>query len=146
MRNSILWKTGAYTFVSAALSLTNSAMAQCPNQDHDCLTTGTPGCSDVDCCNAVCAVDSFCCAVAWDSICVGEAATICRLSVPCPPSDHDCFTTGGPGCTDTECCFAVCAFDPFCCQTAWDGICAQEAADNCAGAPPVNDECANRVP
>ncbi len=38
---------------------------------------GTPGCEDVECCNAVCAVDSFCCDVVWDGICAGEAVTLC---------------------------------------------------------------------
>lgn len=41
----------------------------------------------------------------------------------CPPSDHDCLTTGGGGCTETLCCIQVCSFDPFCCSTAWDAAC-----------------------
>ena len=35
---------------------------------------GTPGCSDVACCEAVCAVDSFCCDTEWDAACVTIAA------------------------------------------------------------------------
>jgi hypothetical protein len=61
----------------ASLSASGAAWAQCPNPDHDCVTTGTPGCSDADCCSAVCAVDSFCCKVAWDEICVQEAGDLC---------------------------------------------------------------------
>ncbi|HMN97158.1 MAG TPA: hypothetical protein PKC43_11770 [Phycisphaerales bacterium] len=58
----------------------------------------------------------------------------------CPPSDHDCYSTGGPGCTDEECCLIVCELDPFCCQVAWDGICVGEAFDFC-GAPPCDWSC-----
>jgi hypothetical protein len=42
----------------------------------------TPTCSDANCCGAVCSIDAFCCQVAWDSICAGEAASICVA--PCP--------------------------------------------------------------
>ncbi len=42
-----------------------------------CVAAANPGCSDVDCCNAVCAVDSFCCTVQWDGICAGEAISLC---------------------------------------------------------------------
>ncbi len=33
-----------------------------------------PGCEDVECCGIVCAVDPFCCVVAWDAACVAAAA------------------------------------------------------------------------
>jgi len=36
-----------------------------------------PGCEIAECEAAVCAVDSFCCNVAWDSICAAEAIDIC---------------------------------------------------------------------
>jgi hypothetical protein len=37
----------------------------------------SPGCSDPLCCAATCAVDDFCCGVAWDSTCVNIAAYVC---------------------------------------------------------------------
>ena len=44
----------------------------------DCVeANGTPGCENTACEAAVCAVDSFCCNVFWDSICAGEALDIC---------------------------------------------------------------------
>jgi len=49
----------------------------CGNGNDCCASYRTPGCSDVDCCNTVCAVDPFCCTVAWDGICAGEAASLC---------------------------------------------------------------------
>ncbi|MCH8006801.1 MAG: FG-GAP repeat protein, partial [Planctomycetes bacterium] len=38
---------------------------------------------------------------------------------------------GGPGCDDPVCEAAVCAIDPFCCETQWDGLCANQAAVLC---------------
>ncbi len=49
----------------------------------DCFTvTAVPGCSDADCCNAVCAVDPACCATAWDSVCVKAANANCLATTP----------------------------------------------------------------
>ncbi len=92
------------------------------------------GCSDPECEAAVCAIDPFCCDVEWDNICAGEAQDICEtLCTPCigDPGCNCCFATGVPGCDDPECEAAVCAIDPFCCDVAWDQICADEACDLC---------------
>ncbi len=54
-----------------------------------------------------------------------------------PPPSGDCGDcdqpdpAGAPGCSDPVCEAIVCAIDPFCCATAWDGICAGEAEDFC---------------
>jgi hypothetical protein len=42
-----------------------------------------------------------------------------------------CFANGGLGCDDAACEGIVCGADPFCCDTAWDTICAGEAASLC---------------
>lgn len=127
----------------------------------DCCVGGaTPYCNDADCCNAVCAADSFCCAVAWDGICAQEAAIICLAlcgpdcDLTCPPGSTAeaegcgedtnggcnapptsgstcCFANGGLGCDDVTCQDTVCAFDTFCCSIMWDGVCAGEAASLC---------------
>lgn len=70
----------------------------------------------------------------------------------CPPSSHSCFTVGGPGCADTDCCLAVCAVSPFCCTAAWDTLCIVQADEltacsdsqyACPGASaPVPNDCA----
>jgi hypothetical protein len=108
---------------------------------HDCFTTGGPGCTDEVCCNLVCGLDSFCCATAWDGICVSEANANCRGGVtPCDdPNNHPCDVTGGPGCSDHDCCTTVCALDSFCCQVAWDAICVNEASSFCG--PPCPTDC-----
>lgn len=51
----------------------------------DCLTGPGPGC-EVEACEAeVCAIDSFCCDVAWDGICQDEAWDICVGGGICRP-------------------------------------------------------------
>ena len=109
---------------------------------------GTPGCADAACCTSVCAVDSYCCDVEWDSTCVDLALTLCGGSAGCgDPASGDCSVPNGtPGCSDAECCSAVCAEDPYCCDTAWDSICVSESAVLCFdGEPPANDTCDNAI-
>lgn len=52
---------------------------------QSCCTAGTaPGCSDADCCNAICANDDFCCSTQWDGLCASAAAAQCSACiVPC---------------------------------------------------------------
>jgi len=51
-----------------------------------------------------------------------------------------CTANASPFCEDIDCCKAVCAQDPFCCNTQWDGICANIAASlevcDCGSPPP----------
>jgi hypothetical protein len=49
-----------------------------------------------------------------------------------------CFAAhSGPFCSDAACCAEVCGLDPFCCNTTWDGLCAQEAFTNCYNCGPT---------
>jgi len=43
----------------------------------------TPGCNELNCCTSVCAVDPFCCAEMWDSLCVNRAESTCRSGETC---------------------------------------------------------------
>jgi hypothetical protein len=36
----------------------------------------------------ICAVDSYCCSVSWDGICVGEVASVCGMN--CQGIEPDC--------------------------------------------------------
>ena len=56
----------------------------------------------------------------------------------CCDTDH-----GAVGCCDNDCEMQVCAIDTFCCDTAWDGICADEADlfDECSVCTPL--QCSN---
>lgn len=60
----------------AALLAGTTAFGQC-GAGGDCFATHGPGCNDIDCCSAVCVTDTFCCATAWDSVCVNEATDLC---------------------------------------------------------------------
>ena len=54
---------------------------------------------------------------------------------PTGGSTNDCCVAspdGTTGCNDPGCEAAVCGNDPFCCNSQWDGICANAANDECA--------------
>ncbi|MFO0874155.1 MAG: hypothetical protein U0575_09310 [Phycisphaerales bacterium] len=101
-----------------------------------CVPHGGTGCDSRICESLVCAIDSFCCAVAWDSICADEAAGFVECGcgagpVGCGETRHSCFTSGPPGCENAACCTGVCAVDPSCCDTTWDVGCIDLALDFC---------------
>ena len=53
------------------------------NCAHDKCVTGSALVNGCDACvSQVCAQDSFCCNVAWDSFCVSEVGTYCGLFCP----------------------------------------------------------------
>ena len=63
----------------------------------------------------------------------------------------DCVEAHGePGCEQSECEATVCALDSFCCDTAWDAICVNEALDVCVPdiciALPSSSEAASAFP
>jgi len=86
-----------------SLSCVPTSCAQCGDQAAGdcCSANGTPFCDDADCCNAVCAIDPFCCQTEWDQLCADQAQQTCARGVsqllqmlsnwgpcpnPCPPS------------------------------------------------------------
>jgi hypothetical protein len=137
---------GNYNISISSAEFTGFPACDDPN-NHDCCVTGGPGCNDAKCCNLVCGLDPFCCNTAWDALCVDSAEANCGCVPPpvCPNPKHDCFTAGGPGCSDEKCCNIVCGLDPFCCDVAWDGLCVTAATQNCFVEPPANDNCADRL-
>lgn len=112
----------------------------CGNSPNSCCVatiTGTPFCSDGTCCTTVCGVDPYCCNTQWDGICADEAGDLCSSCFACGNGTQDCCGPGtNPYCADADCCATVCAQDPYCCNTRWDGICANEAAGLCAACAP----------
>lgn len=59
-------------------------------------------------------------------------------------SSSCCSPGASSGCDDATCEKAVCAIDPFCCDSNWDDLCAIEAAELCAvcgGGPVCNSAC-----
>jgi len=93
---------------------------------------GSVGCDNAACCAAVCAVDAFCCSTTWDTACANRANQLCA-SCGGVASGSCSSPNGTPACDDEACCTAVCAVDPFCCNTQWDGLCASRALTLCAG-------------
>jgi len=85
-----------------------------------------PNCADQACCEQVCSIDPNCCTVTWDQTCVDWAAQYC-FTCGNPRAGSCCYQHEGPYCDDRQCCEAVCAFDPFCCSTRWDTVCADLA-------------------
>ncbi len=152
--------------VAVALIMTAPAWGQfeeCPNpKGGDCFeaTPGIGGCTDEECCNIVCDTDPACCILEWDAICVKLAVGLC-LGGGCEDCGgvgcQDCFVASGdPFANDlcngepcVGCCSLVCAIDPYCCATAWDGLCVGEAEDFCTCEEdqiPDNNDCANAAP
>jgi hypothetical protein len=109
-----------------------------PNAGDCNVANGTPFCENADCCDEVCGFDPFCCEVEWDEYCAQQAAEVCtgggKKEVCGDPDAGDCLTANGsPGCEDAECCAAICAVDPFCCETDWDFICVKQTSGVCDG-------------
>jgi hypothetical protein len=105
---------------------------------HDCCSVGDKGCATESIQACVCAVDPFCCDTEWDALCVQQAAACgadCDQAPMCgSASAGDCLVAHlTPYCSDADCCVSICFVDPFCCDSAWDELCASEAAAVCAG-------------
>jgi len=116
-----------------------------------CQPHPTPGCDAAECEALVCGEHPFCCVFGWNNACAGRALTECSCCVDCrsdctycgdgvidapiegcdpgDPLGCDCCTAGTTaGCSDAACEASVCDFDPFCCTSVWDFICAGEAS------------------
>jgi hypothetical protein len=103
-----------------------------------CVAHANPSCDDEECCSQVCALDPYCCQVIWDAACAAEARGTCtgrKEACPVPPCGSDllpscCVPSNAPNCQNADCCTAVCQLDQFCCDIAWDVVCAQLALAN----------------
>lgn len=75
-----------------------------------------------------------------------EVACLDLCEDPCGQSDGSCGEAhGSGGCSDAECCNAVCELDPLCCSKGWDELCVATAIDLCGLEPPANDLCEGAV-
>lgn len=132
-----LVRVGGYVGARGAGELTiRCGVDACATGVGDCYVANPdlePGCGDVTCCESTCNLDTFCCDVVWDSYCAGEASGVCTGNFPaCAPTSGGCGSPDGtPGCDDNTCCNRICRRDPFCCLTAWDQNCVDEAQSAC---------------
>lgn len=129
--------TVAWDFICVDAAFNSCQNCGSPSAGSCYASGGSPGCADSACCEAVCAVDSFCCSISWDGSCADSAFSICGdPNLACASSygaKRNCFMASpGRGCRDTTCCTRICAeVDPFCCEIEWDAICAQQASYFC---------------
>lgn len=121
--------------VAAATTSCNLACgcAVLPGTETCCGTHTSTGCVDLDCQSCVCGSDSFCCTTSWDALCVASAGAECESTCGCGAPADCCANHGSTGCNNDACEDCVCADDAFCCESAWDGLCADAAATACNG-------------
>ena len=102
------------------------------NQEDCCTATDGPGCDDMMMTECTCMLDNQCCLVSWTNECIQQGVNACDLMCegfePQPPC---CQVQMGPGCGDMDIEDCVCAFDDFCCNMQWDGVCVDEAQNAC---------------
>lgn len=110
-------------------------------QEPCCAATPQPGCpADLGIEACVCAEDPFCCDTEWDGVCVsGVHGYGCGDCVYVSQGGDCCSANGSPGCDDPEIEACVCMGDPFCCQTSWDMLCADEVDSYGYDVCPVSD-------
>ena len=121
------------TFDGCELDTGNCANEPIPGcgENHPCQTAQTPGANDPVIEECVCLLDPYCCEVAWDGICVGEAENDCGSTCDCaaaPEGDLVCEE-------DADCGF--CDPDGNLCNGTWtcqEGTCATDPPVDCGGA------------
>lgn len=114
-----------------------SEIIQCGDFDFDGVITGSdigtllsawggcevPPCATVDGCD-----DGDDCTTDYcsDGNCVHLAAQFCGVCGV--PEAGSCYeSNGSPGCSEQDCCDAICQVDPYCCVISWDGSCRNKA-------------------
>jgi hypothetical protein len=127
------------SFCAAAADERCTVLCGVPDSGSCFVPRERPSCEDRECCDAVCAVDPVCCTIAWDGTCVDLAQGNPRRKALCAEPECGTFFAGdccsphdNPTCDDAACCEAVCAEDPFCCDSEWDATCAGIARENSA--------------
>ncbi len=100
------WKIGP--FDGAALGRdsagdANDVCTACGPGTGSCFVAAlTPGCADIDCCNAVCVVNPVCCDATWDASCVTTAQTACINGAPAPALQIAELRVSDPSATDVN--------------------------------------------
>jgi len=103
-------------------------------------------CGALSCIGACCLPDGSCldlpegdCLVSGGAF-AGFGTTCTQASCPndaCPGTGLCFVGNGSPGCQNEQCCNAVCASDPFCCDVEWDSLCGETALMTPACVPTV---------
>ena len=118
---------------------------QCgPEQGACCVATFTPGCNDPQCCEIVCEIIPLCCEGGWFESCASLANELCpSCGADCgdDAAGSCCEVHAGPFCNDANCCEAVCAELPGCCEDGWSQACVDLADKLCPQCPPSPQTC-----
>lgn len=108
---------------------------------HDACTAGEALSSSCGTCEAaMCDYDSYCCTTEWDDLCVGQVDAVCGSGAcsggpppPPPPACHDeCVAGDALDASCNGCVQAICDYDPYCCDTAWDSTCVGHVDETCS--------------
>ncbi|MCH9680133.1 MAG: hypothetical protein K0V04_01765 [Deltaproteobacteria bacterium] len=111
-------------------SSSSSSSSGTGEPDPDCcIPSRSPGCANPEIEACVCHLDPFCCDAQWDELCVQAGVTSCETS--CGPPASCCEFGLDPGCADPIVEACVCALDPSCCSTEWNGACVAMAGLDC---------------
>jgi hypothetical protein len=83
------------------------------------------------CATAVCNDDPFCCDTEWDNTCIDGADALCGgICYGGTSCAHDeCAQGVALNANCSNCAWAVCDFDSFCCDTEWDSYCVDAAGE-----------------
>jgi hypothetical protein len=118
----------------ASQSCANGACVDAASCAHPICSMGSRLVSGCDpCATQICASDSYCCATAWDSICVGEVSSICQQSCGGATVCAHAVCAAGAALQSAcdPCAAKICASDSYCCSTSWDSVCVGEVASIC---------------
>ncbi|WP_438026832.1 hypothetical protein [Sorangium sp. So ce233] len=132
------WAHGVTVFLNDVCDLASTPELCSTARPHDRCTTGAALNEwDSPSVARVCDVDPYCCTTAWDSTCVSEVESVAgsRVCTRAGDCSHPLCTTGDrcdpePD-TASACIWELCAADPYCCTTAWDGVCVAEVESVC---------------
>ena len=92
--------------------------------------------ASTSCTSHICAGDSYCCNVQWDSICAESALVECKSQSVVSPDGTCCACTqisASGGCAaSTSCESTVCEELDYCCTDQWDKLCTLAAGSICS--------------
>ncbi|MEY4117715.1 MAG: hypothetical protein RLZZ116_1043 [Planctomycetota bacterium] len=141
---SVRFRFSSGSSVANSASIDDILIGEAPDNSHACCATGGPSCDSPVISSCACAIDAYCCDVAWDELCVVIATMYCDAGCPdlpvCgSPTAGSCTVPHQtPACADAECCVAICVADAYCCDVAWDEACVAVAEAACFVAEDLN--------
>ncbi len=155
--DDLVWSTGAGeggegTGVFAATTIKNLVILYDDNQNDsttmdvddvliepDICTLPTGACCNIDGKGACLRTSEAACDASPTGLYGGNntdcSPGLCAALEVCgQPLSGSCFDaqgTSSPGCEQFDCCVEICVSNPSCCETVWDGSCAQQAISSC---------------